>query len=61
MQRWKEKKEDQEDHLVLDPVLVLLHGWSRSGVVQQREREENGRGTDLLPFIVNLVHASYEN
>lgn len=58
MQKREKKK---EDHQVLEPVLVLLHGWSRSGVVRQREREEKERGTDLLPFIVNLVHTSHAN
>lgn len=57
----KSEKEKKENHHVFDPVLLLLHGWSRSGVVRQREREEKEKGIDLLPFIVNLVHASHVN
>lgn len=55
----KSEKEKKENHHVLDPVLFLLHGWSRSGVVRQREEKE--KGIDLLPFIVKLVHASHVN
>lgn len=47
--RHKREKEKKKDHQSLDPVLVLMHGWSRSGDHKEnkteRERKMRARGT----------------